>query len=80
MKKRNILAHYFLLLVLIATFVACASTSKQSSTGEYFDDSVVMTNWDEDDSSNLALAGEGEVFGDEEVSNSRKIFSNVRIH
>ena len=66
MKKRNIRAHYFLLLVLIATFVACASTSKQSITGEYFDDSVVMTNWgeyfddsvvmtnwDEDDSSNF---------------------------
>jgi osmotically-inducible protein OsmY len=29
--------------MLIATFVACASTSKQESTGEYVDDSVITT-------------------------------------
>jgi osmotically-inducible protein OsmY len=31
------------LLMLIATFVACASTPKQESTGEYVDDSVITT-------------------------------------
>ena len=34
---------YFVFLMLIATFVACASTSKQESTGEYIDDSVITT-------------------------------------
>ena len=34
---------YYVLLMLIATFVACASTSKQESTGEYIDDSVITT-------------------------------------
>jgi osmotically-inducible protein OsmY len=34
---------YFVLLMFIATFVACASTSKQESTGEYVDDSVITT-------------------------------------
>ncbi len=43
MKKRNIFIHCLLLLILIATFVACASTSKQESTGEYVDDSVITT-------------------------------------
>jgi osmotically-inducible protein OsmY len=43
MKKRNIVIRYFVLLMLIATFVACASTSKQESTGEYIDDSVITT-------------------------------------
>jgi len=33
----------FMIMVLIATFVACASTSKQESTGEYVDDSVITT-------------------------------------
>jgi len=33
----------FLLLMLIATLVACASTSRQSGTGEYIDDSVITT-------------------------------------
>jgi osmotically-inducible protein OsmY len=31
------------LILLIATFVGCASTSKQGSTGEYIDDSVITT-------------------------------------
>jgi hypothetical protein len=43
MKKRNIVIHCLLILILIATFVACASTSKQESTGEYVDDSVITT-------------------------------------
>jgi osmotically-inducible protein OsmY len=43
MKKRNMFIGYFVFLMLIATFVACASTSKQESTGEYVDDSVITT-------------------------------------
>jgi osmotically-inducible protein OsmY len=43
MKKRNRFVGYFVLLMLIATFAACASTSKQESTGEYIDDSVITT-------------------------------------
>ena len=43
MKKRNIVIHCLVLLMLIATFVACASTPKQESTGEYVDDSVFTT-------------------------------------
>ncbi len=43
MKKRNIVIHCLVLLMLIATLVACASTSKQSGTGEYVDDSVITT-------------------------------------
>ncbi len=43
MKKRNIVLHCLLLLMLIVGFSACASTSKQESTGEYVDDSVITT-------------------------------------
>jgi hyperosmotically inducible protein len=43
MKKRNIFIGCFMILMLIATLVACASTSKQSGTGEYVDDSVITT-------------------------------------
>jgi len=43
MKKWNKFVGYFVLLMLIATFAACASTSKQGSTGEYVDDSVITT-------------------------------------
>jgi osmotically-inducible protein OsmY len=43
MKKKIRFVDYFVLLVLIATFAACASTSKQESTGEYIDDSVITT-------------------------------------
>ena len=43
MKKRNILIRYLFVFILIATFAACASTSKQESTGEYIDDSVITT-------------------------------------
>ncbi len=43
MKKRNKLIGCFMLLMLIATLVACASTSKQEGAGEYVDDSVITT-------------------------------------
>jgi len=43
MKKRTMCIGYFALFMLIAVFVACASTSKQESTGEYIDDSVITT-------------------------------------
>ena len=43
MKKRNMLIGCFMLLMLIGGLVACASTSKQSGTGEYVDDSVITT-------------------------------------
>jgi len=43
MKKRNIFMSYLVMLILIATFVACASTPRQESTGDYVDDSVITT-------------------------------------
>jgi len=43
MKKRSRFVGYFVLVMLIAIFVACASTSKQESTGEYVDDAVITT-------------------------------------
>jgi hyperosmotically inducible protein len=43
MKKRNMLIGCFMLLMLIAALVACASTSKQEGAGEYVDDSVITT-------------------------------------
>jgi len=43
MKKRNVVIHCLVLLMLIATFSACASTRTQESTGEYVDDSVITT-------------------------------------
>jgi osmotically-inducible protein OsmY len=43
MKKRNIVIHCLVLLMLIATFWACGSTPKQTSPGEYVDDSVITT-------------------------------------
>ena len=43
MKKRNMFIRCFVLLMLIATFMACASTPTQESTGEYIDDSVITT-------------------------------------
>jgi len=43
MKIRNRFIGYFILLIMIAAFSACASTSKQESTGEYVDDSVITT-------------------------------------
>jgi len=44
MKKRNIVIHCLVFLMLIATFMACASTAKcAESTGKYVDDSVITT-------------------------------------
>jgi osmotically-inducible protein OsmY len=43
MKKRNIVIRCFVLLMLIATFAACASTRTHESTGEYVDASVITT-------------------------------------
>jgi hypothetical protein len=47
MKKRNIVIHCLVLLMLITStttiFMACASTSTQESTGEYVDDSVITS-------------------------------------
>ena len=43
MKKIEIFIGYFVILMLIATFMACASTSKQEGAGEYVDDSVITT-------------------------------------
>ena len=43
MKKRSIVIHFLVLLMLIATFAACASTRTQESTGEFVDDSVITT-------------------------------------
>ncbi|MDO9230317.1 MAG: BON domain-containing protein [Syntrophales bacterium] len=43
MKKRNIVIHCLVLLMMIATFAACASTRTHESAGEYVDDSVITT-------------------------------------
>jgi osmotically-inducible protein OsmY len=43
MKNRTRFVGYFVLVVLLVAFVACASTSQQESTGEYVDDSVITT-------------------------------------
>jgi osmotically-inducible protein OsmY len=43
MKKSYIVIRFLVVLMMIAAFVACASTPKQESTGEYVDDSVITT-------------------------------------
>jgi osmotically-inducible protein OsmY len=43
MKKSRVLIGYMVLLMLVATFAACASTRTHESTGEYVDDSVITT-------------------------------------
>ncbi len=43
MKRRNRFVVYFALMMLIAVFSACGSTAKQTSPGEYVDDSVITT-------------------------------------
>ena len=43
MKNIETFIRYFVILMLITTFVACASTPKQEGTGEYVDDSVITT-------------------------------------
>ena len=42
-KKKNVVIRCLVLLMLIATFAACASTPTRESTGEYVDDSVITT-------------------------------------
>ena len=41
MKTRNMFIRCLMLMMLIVSFAACASTSKQESTGDYIDDSVI---------------------------------------
>jgi osmotically-inducible protein OsmY len=43
MKKNRGVIGYLVLVMFIAALIACASTAKQSSTGEYVDDSVITT-------------------------------------
>ena len=43
MKKRSLVIHFLVLVMLIATFAACASTRTRESAGEYVDDSVITT-------------------------------------
>jgi len=43
MKKKNMFIGCFLVLLMIVSLVACASTSKQEGAGEYVDDSVITT-------------------------------------
>ena len=43
MEKRSRFVGYLVLVMLMVAFVACASTSKKESTGEYVDDSVITT-------------------------------------
>ena len=43
MKMRDVFIRCLVLLMLVATFMSCASTPTQQSTGEYFDDSVITT-------------------------------------
>ncbi len=44
MQKRNIVIGCVVLVMLIATFMVCASTARSAeSTGEYVDDSVITT-------------------------------------
>jgi osmotically-inducible protein OsmY len=43
MKKSYTVIRFLVVLMMIAAFVACASTPKQESTGEYVDDSVITT-------------------------------------
>jgi len=43
MKKSYIVIRFFVVLMMIAAFVACASTPQQSSTGEVVDDSVITS-------------------------------------
>jgi osmotically-inducible protein OsmY len=43
MKKRRGVIGCLVLILFIAAFVACASTSKKESTGQYVDNSVITT-------------------------------------
>jgi osmotically-inducible protein OsmY len=43
MKKMDIMIRHLMVLMLIASLVACASTPKQEGAGEYVDDSYITT-------------------------------------
>lgn len=43
MKTRNMFIRCLMIMMLIVSLAACASTSKQESTGDYIDDSVITT-------------------------------------
>jgi hypothetical protein len=43
MKKSHVVIRFLVVLMMLAAFVACASTPQQSSTGEVVDDSVITT-------------------------------------
>jgi len=43
MKKRNIVIHCLVILMMIATFAGCAATRTQESAGEQIDDTVITT-------------------------------------
>lgn len=43
MKTRLRIVGYWVLIMFVAALMACASTSKKESTGEYVDDSVITT-------------------------------------
>jgi osmotically-inducible protein OsmY len=43
MKKSYTVIRFLVVIMMIVAFVACASTPKQSSTGEVVDDSVITT-------------------------------------
>ena len=43
MKKKSRFVGYFVVFILFATLVACASTSKSEAPGQYVDDSVITT-------------------------------------
>jgi len=43
MKTKNFVIYCLVLLTVITTFTACASTRTHESTGEYIDDSVITT-------------------------------------
>jgi osmotically-inducible protein OsmY len=43
MKKRNIVIHFLVILMLIVTSASCKSAGTMESAGEYIDDSVITT-------------------------------------
>jgi osmotically-inducible protein OsmY len=43
MRKMYIFFGYVIIIMLIASFAGCGLSSKQSSTGEYIDDTVITT-------------------------------------
>jgi len=43
MKKRNVVIHFLVIIMMVTTFVACGGTRTQESAGEYIDDSIITT-------------------------------------